>query len=116
MLKNITYHRINRLVYIFKSIYFYYYRIRGIFADNHFLFIPQYWVYDKIQINFLSQLISGFYIGLSPLQITFLPLLSAFRRLVNPFPIARNPESRRFSLLSAGTLSSHAPQPPETKS
>jgi hypothetical protein len=39
-----------------------------------------------------------------PIQVSFLPLLSAFRRIVNCYPIARNPESRCFSLLSAGTL------------
>jgi hypothetical protein len=40
------------------------------------------------------------YIGLPPLQVAFPFLLSAFSRLVKHFPIACNPESGSFSLLS----------------
>jgi hypothetical protein len=59
---------------------------------------------------------SGFYIGLTPLQVSFSPLLSAFSRLVNSCFAGRNPERRRFSQLSAGTLSPTPLQPPELES
>jgi hypothetical protein len=45
------------------------------------------------------------------IQVLFLPLLSAFSRLVNYCLARRNPESRCFSLLSAEALPPTPPNP-----
>jgi hypothetical protein len=53
--------------------------------------------------------------NISPLQVAFSPLLSAFSRLATTCYSSRNPERRRFSLLSAGPNPDQPDQPGPTQ-